>query len=42
MEELRELIGVAERTGVDAGTVAGAREALARLEQAAESRAATP
>lgn len=40
VEELSELIGEAERAAVDAGTVAGAREALAQLEQAAESRAA--
>ena len=40
VEELSELIGEAERAAVDAGTVAGAREALSQLEQAAESRAA--
>jgi len=40
LEELTELIGEAGRTAVDAGTIAGAREALAQLEQAAESRAA--
>ena len=40
VEELSELIGEAERTAVDAGIVAGAREALAQLEQAAKSRAA--
>lgn len=40
VEELSELIGEAERTAVAADTVAGAREALAQLEQAAESRAA--
>ena len=39
-EELSELIGEAERAAVAAGTVAGAREALAQLKQAAESRAA--
>ena len=39
-EELSERIGEAERTAVDAGIVAGAREALAQLEQAAKSRAA--
>eukprot|EP00320_Phaeocystis_rex_P021045 CAMPEP_0119075610 /NCGR_PEP_ID=MMETSP1178-20130426/81854_1 /TAXON_ID=33656 /ORGANISM="unid sp, Strain CCMP2000" /LENGTH=314 /DNA_ID=CAMNT_0007057845 /DNA_START=109 /DNA_END=1053 /DNA_ORIENTATION=- len=39
-EELPGLIQEAEQKGVDAGTVAGSREVLARLEQAAENRAA--